>query len=295
MNFRPGTLTTPDAQRLNEMWAELRRWMGLKVAFPLGLTRGAGSVVINAGSISSAVTLNTTPEIAGAPPGTVAVLDPTGGPRQLQLTPMVIEPGVNTVTQYLVPAVGNDPATSPVIQYTVDNTGTPTITQLLLTDGTSGGNGITETLTPTQHTVSYTLNSQTGGYTVTESGGNIVYTYVAGTTVDFSAATVTGIADTNGTLAALGSVQGDAALIVDDATEVTGADGTKGVRLPDVPGIRFVWNSNATNSLKVYPPSGAGIGLGAVNANSTVGAKAVTAYARLSAVRWTSWTVTGTP
>jgi len=141
----------------------------------------------------------------------VPALTSTG---DLANTPQYVVQGTDTVTQYVVPNVGDSPTTSPVLQYVVENVGTPSITQSLLTSGTGYATGLTSTLTPTQHTVSYTINSQTGGYTVTESGGDVVFTYVAGTTVNFSAATVVGVLGGSGTAGKLpkwssGSALGD--------------------------------------------------------------------------------------
>lgn len=63
-------------------------------------------------------------------------------------------------------------------------------------------------------------------------------------------------------LAATGSVQGDAALIGSGTVQVTAADGTKGVILPAAnPGESVVIVNNSGSTLKVYPPSGAAIGV----------------------------------
>jgi hypothetical protein len=63
-------------------------------------------------------------------------------------------------------------------------------------------------------------------------------------------------------LAATGSVQGDAALVGAGTVQVTAADGTKGVILPAAnPGESVKIVNNAGSTLKVYPPSGAAIGV----------------------------------
>lgn len=73
-------------------------------------------------------------------------------------------------------------------------------------------------------------------------------------------------------LAALGSVQGDAAPVVASISIVTAADGTKGVILKAAAIGDEVWlYNNASSTLKVYPPTGAaitvtGTGLGSANA-----------------------------
>lgn len=91
-----------------------------------------------------------------------------------------------------------------------------------------------------------------------------------------------------GTVAATGSVQGDAAAITENVTEVTGADGTKGVILTDGEAAEYVvWNSDGANNLKVYPPSGHAIAQLATNANVTLANNAVWLFRRLSSDQWT--------
>lgn len=71
------------------------------------------------------------------------------------------------------------------------------------------------------------------------------------------------------TLAAAGSTQTNAAAITATVTKVTGADGTKGVRLPapnQIGQVVVVYNAPGGGSLKVYPQSGATIGPNAANA-----------------------------
>lgn len=72
----------------------------------------------------------------------------------------------------------------------------------------------------------------------------------------------------SGSLAAVGSNQSAAAQIVADFTNVTGADGTKGVKLPVVSTGRslVISNTDNTNTLKVYPPIGGKINRGTANA-----------------------------
>ena len=61
---------------------------------------------------------------------------------------------------------------------------------------------------------------------------------------------------TIGTAAAAGSSATDATALAADSTYVTGADGTKGVKLFDceVGSVIHVFN-NASSALKVYPPA----------------------------------------
>lgn len=90
-----------------------------------------------------------------------------------------------------------------------------------------------------------------------------------------------------GTLAATGSVQGDAAAIVTTSVEVTGADGTKGVILPNTPGaIIAVYNSDAIWQIKVYPHSGAQIGSAGTNVAINHSPGDVRVYVRVSSTLW---------
>jgi len=75
-----------------------------------------------------------------------------------------------------------------------------------------------------------------------------------------------------GALAALGSTQTDAALVVSSLGVISGADGTKGIILPAVePGSTCTLFNNSGSTLKVYPNTGSaicvpGTGLGSANA-----------------------------
>ena len=78
------------------------------------------------------------------------------------------------------------------------------------------------------------------------------------------------------TVAAAGNVQGNAAPIALGITLVTGADGTKGVRLPPaVQGGVAIVKNNVTNTLPVFPASGASIN--ALVANAKIDMANVTA------------------
>jgi len=93
---------------------------------------------------------------------------------------------------------------------------------------------------------------------------------------------------TIGTLAAAGSSATDAAQLVSDATAVTGANGTVGVKLFDceVGSIIRVFN-NAGSALKVYPPASQQIN----NLTATTGNIAVAANkgAELSKLTNNTW------
>lgn len=90
---------------------------------------------------------------------------------------------------------------------------------------------------------------------------------------------VTAIAGANGvptSVAAAGSTQTDATLIGAGFNRVTGADGTKGVVLPAAnPGESCIIVNDSASTLKVYPPSGAAIGVPGTSFGSAV---ANTAY-----------------
>lgn len=90
---------------------------------------------------------------------------------------------------------------------------------------------------------------------------------------------------TEGTLAATGSVQGDAALITTRSVNVTGADGTKGVILPASTTGQIAVQNTSLFQIKVYPNSGAAIGGGGTNiAHSFSGLTFL--YTRISATQW---------
>ncbi len=183
--------------------------------------------------------------------------------------------------------------------------GNPTLIQGAYTNRTAGY-GYYTTLTAdssnraTQFQQSYSLYSAgdttqyTNTITATAYAGGIQLVYAAGMKVDFSAATVVGVGGsrTEGTVAAAGTTQGTATAITTDAVEVTGADGTKGVMLKNTTaGIISVWSSDATNSLNVYPPSGATINALAADAPEAIapfgnGAKRV--FFRVTATQWFS-------
>lgn len=83
-----------------------------------------------------------------------------------------------------------------------------------------------------------------------------------------------------GSKAAAGSNQSGATEITDLTTEVTGADGTKGVRLPDAPGPRLIWQSSSS-ALAIYPPTG-----GKINGGVTDAAVTFTAIGGWRALFW---------
>ena len=91
-----------------------------------------------------------------------------------------------------------------------------------------------------------------------------------------------------GTVAAAGSVQGDAGALTDPVTYVTAADGTKGVVLPAVSAglVMVVYSTVATSGLKVYPASGDDINDGSANAAITIEGKSAAIFVGLDSSSW---------
>lgn len=91
-----------------------------------------------------------------------------------------------------------------------------------------------------------------------------------------------------GTVAAAGSVQGDAtALGETDIVDVTGGDDTKGVILPTaVAGARVEVRNSGTAGLKIYPATGADINGGSANAAITILEDTHATFVAISATSW---------
>jgi hypothetical protein len=92
-----------------------------------------------------------------------------------------------------------------------------------------------------------------------------------------------------GNLAATGNSQGTAAQIITTNTNVTAADGTKGVKLPVItaPGMVVeVYNSVATNGLPIYPGASATINGGSSNAAVTIEGKTAARFIASDATNW---------
>lgn len=112
----------------------------------------------------------------------------------------------------------------------------------------------------------------------------------------FSGGAAAAIGGQSASLAAAGSAQGDAALVVCSNTIVTGADGSKGVILPAGSVGDEIWIfNNAGSTLKVYPPSGAaiavaGTGLGTGNAAFSQLTFKCTMYKCQSSTQWFAMT-----
>lgn len=92
-------------------------------------------------------------------------------------------------------------------------------------------------------------------------------------------------------LAAAGTNQATAAAIANDITNVTGADGTKGVKLPTPKSGQeheplVVINAEAAQNLKIYPHSGGKINGGSTNAAITISGGVTMRLDPASATEW---------
>lgn len=90
-------------------------------------------------------------------------------------------------------------------------------------------------------------------------------------------------------IAPAGSAQTDATAITKSVAVVTGADGTKGVILPEPNGLNksvVVYSATATSGLKVYPHSGGDINDGTGDAAITIEGKSRADFLCLDGVTW---------
>lgn len=89
-------------------------------------------------------------------------------------------------------------------------------------------------------------------------------------------------------VAALGTVQGDAAALSKNLNLVTGADATKGVKLPvGAAGDEIVVvNTDATSVLKVYPETGGNINAVGANTSVSVGPSKISHFICTAALTW---------
>lgn len=102
----------------------------------------------------------------------------------------------------------------------------------------------------------------------------------------------------NADLAAAGSSNTDAAAITAGGyTEVTGADATKGVILPDIEIGSTCWikNADAANAvLKIYPSAGAAINaLTATTGGYSMAAKVTLVFVRKTLTKWVTFPLLG--
>lgn len=93
-----------------------------------------------------------------------------------------------------------------------------------------------------------------------------------------------------GTVAAAGSTNADAAPLIYDSNDVTGADATKGVILVDCPvGSSIRVFNTAAAVLKLYPPAGAQInGLTATTGNISIAANKGATLHKTADLKWGS-------
>ena len=100
----------------------------------------------------------------------------------------------------------------------------------------------------------------------------------------------------NTAVAAAGSDNTDAGAIAQGGfTRVTGADGTKGVILPDLEiGAQIIIKNNAAAILKIYPSAGAGINAGTATTGAySLAASTVLHLIRESATVWCTLPLVG--
>lgn len=112
---------------------------------------------------------------------------------------------------------------------------------------------------------------------------------VTGTLTQTGAATFAALTRfSTGTVAAAGSVQGDAGAVTAQTTTVTASDGTKGVVLPTaVAGMEIVVvNTVSGQNLKIYPASGAAIDYAAADAAYTLAGRKHAMFRATSATQW---------
>lgn len=116
--------------------------------------------------------------------------------------------------------------------------------------------------------------------------------YEAGASPTFTDVTVTGTQkDSNATVTASGTLQADAAAISKTLNIVTGADGTKGVKLPfAAAGLNLTIVNSGTDSLKVYPQTSQSINDLSANAAFIISAKASIQFYAKDASSWSSVT-----
>lgn len=91
------------------------------------------------------------------------------------------------------------------------------------------------------------------------------------------------------TVAATGTIQGDAAPVAAGFTLVTGADAATGVKLPDAPAGTIVELKNGAGAaLKVWPFLGDGINAIAVNSNYSMAANTSASFRKYDGTTWYS-------
>lgn len=92
--------------------------------------------------------------------------------------------------------------------------------------------------------------------------------------------------ETKATIAAAGSNQSGATKLTGILNKVTGADGSKGVLLPETGVLCVVHNSDTSGDLKVYPSTGCKINGDATNASITMQEDTPAIFLRMSETVW---------
>ena len=115
-----------------------------------------------------------------------------------------------------------------------------------------------------------------------DSGGNMALVPKSGKTL---------ILSSYESVSAAGSDQSGAAAITRFYNTVTGADGSKGIRLPTgaITGMTCHINNSGGSNLKVYPPSGQQINAGSTNAAVTQAGGAYVMFVYTGSNIWGSW------
>lgn len=253
---------------------------------------------------ASGTTSGSIPRIAGAG---VAFVD-----SRISDDPLLDGPEISaplTVTDALfVDTLGATFA--PALFGTVITTGIPAALVVVYDPDTGTARGsVNVTASPSQVTldlagqggitdVAFALGG-TRGFTGTEAGMQFKGGLRTGGTLSVSASDVAGLgsaaladaadfqpARSHGTLAAAGSMQSDAAPIVTSNVSVTGADGTKGVLLPDEDGALIPVENAGGSILRVYPPVGQKISGGATDAPYSQLGTSTEVFVRVSATQW---------
>lgn len=96
------------------------------------------------------------------------------------------------------------------------------------------------------------------------------------------------VSNSPASVAATGSDQAGAAAVTGSLVLATASDGTKGVRLPaiSVGTVVEIYNSVASQGLKVYPATGGNINGGSANAAVTIAGKTFAKFVAVDATTW---------
>lgn len=141
---------------------------------------------------------------------------------------------------------------------------------------TVGGSMTAGTVAATASGTGLTVaHNATVGGTLTLSGA------LAGTTAAFSGT----VAASTAVLAAAGTTQGTAAALAAQTTVVTPVTSGAGVILPAFVGVRYCVVNRGANALLIYPPTGASLEAGAVNAAVSVATGASAEFMLTSATQ----------